>query len=252
MSPAKAPTPCMETLCPNMATRGGRCSSCRSEREVTRRGSARERGYDTRWERRRRRHLESEPWCRVCGIPGKDVDHVIPHRGEGWLFDLEGNLQTLCHRHHTAKTMHEATIPIGIMYPLDLPTPTRPTVLLCGPDIGYDAGQGQTIIDENLGLCYRDGRAEGIKLSGADALEWRNALLHEELRMESPYGGPHNLPLWLIVEAPRTAERAYWSHVMGTEAELLMPVLELLPPEWWAEYNRDHKAEEAMQRRMGG
>lgn len=226
MTPAKAPTPCMEPLCPNLATHGGRCSSCRSEHETTRRGSARERGYDSAWERRRWRHLEIEPWCRVCGLPGKDVDHVIPHRGARWLFDLEGNLQTLCHRHHTRKTMHEATIPIGIMYPLELPEPRRPVRLYCGPEVGARRG---FVID-------------GTKLTD----ERRNELLEEGL------GGELCSELTVMLAAPRTAERAFWSHVLGTEARLVLPEDEGDPAWWWAEYNRDHKAEEAMQRRAGG
>ena len=60
--------------------------------------------------------------------------------------------------------------------------------------------------------------------------------------------------LVLIIPAPRTAERAFWSHVMDCEAEREMSldtVMEGYPPEWWADYNLDQRAEEAIARRGG-
>ncbi len=33
--------------------------------------------------------------------PGNTVDHKTPHRGDVGLFFNEGNLQTLCHSHHS-------------------------------------------------------------------------------------------------------------------------------------------------------
>ncbi len=171
---------------------------------------------------------------------------MIPHRGERWLFDLEGNLQTLCKRHHTAKTMHESTIPIGIMYPLELPTPTRRTALICGPDVAYSCNPDVTVIDWNLqGITREGGPFDGLFVAGG-SLDLRNQLLEDELARST------DVALWLVVPAPRTAERAFWSHVMGTEAQLLMPVIEGVPPEWWTEYTLDQRAEEAMQRRRGG
>ena len=32
---------------------------------------------------------------------GNTVDHKVPHRGDSTLFFNEGNLQTLCHSHHS-------------------------------------------------------------------------------------------------------------------------------------------------------
>ncbi|KKK92887.1 hypothetical protein LCGC14_2698380, partial [marine sediment metagenome] len=59
--------------------------------------------------------------------------------------------------------------------------------------------------------------------------------------------------LVLIVPAPRTAERAFWSVVMDCEAELVLPIeraIEGHPREWWDSYMLDQRAEEAMARRL--
>ena len=197
------------------------------------RGSARDRGYDRRWERRRRRHLESEPFCRICRQPGNHVDHVIPHRDVRWLFDLEGNLQTLCASHHTKKTARERTIPIAMVYPLDLPEPphARPTRLKCGPAL-----EGSHIEDDD---------AELLEVYGDNTDLWaRNASLRSALVMVT------DVPLLLTIGAPRTAERAFWSHVLDCPAELVIPETEGGPKEWWADYNLDQRAEEAMARRQ--
>lgn len=64
--------------------------------------SARQRGYDSRWERIRAAHLREEPYCRICGDVGSNVDHIIP-RARGGTNDPQ-NLQTLCASCHSAKT----------------------------------------------------------------------------------------------------------------------------------------------------
>lgn len=170
---------------------------------------------------------------------------MIPHRGEEWLFWMREGWQTLCSPDHSTKTAYERRIPIGMMYPRDLPGTDREVVLLCGPDIGYTPPTTGAVIDENLGLHYRDAVASGIRLEDPVAhLEWRNAALQEELEKDRHAG-----PLWFVTPAPRTAERAYWSTVLHADPKLFKPAIELLPVWWWEQYNRDQKAEEAMRRR---
>lgn len=242
MSPEHAPTPCIEAGCFNLVygAKGGRCPQCELlERPATparkARGSPRERGYDARWERRRRRHLAIEPTCRTCanGSLGREVDHVIPHRGAKWLFDLVGNLQTLCKHHHTKKTNAERITPIAALYPLDLPQPphARPTRLICGPtqDVSGTHPSGLSVI-------YGDG----------GDLDLRNRQLRHCLNQVS------NSPLWLAIGAPRTAERAFWAHVMDTGAELELQIDDVMdggPSKWWDDFMIDQGAEESMENR---
>lgn len=69
------------------------------------RGSARERGYDSRWDKARRTFLSRHPLCVMCEREGRVtaatvVDHIIPHRGDQKLFWDTGNWQSLCKPHH--------------------------------------------------------------------------------------------------------------------------------------------------------
>lgn len=59
------------------------------------------------WKRLRAGQLAAEPFCRRCGARGTEVDHIIPHRGDLARFLDAGNLQTLCHRCHSRKTLAE-------------------------------------------------------------------------------------------------------------------------------------------------
>ncbi|WP_338147037.1 HNH endonuclease signature motif containing protein [Vermiculatibacterium agrestimuris] len=65
-----------------------------------------------RWKSMRYAQLLNEPFCRECAKRGErvratDVDHIRPHRGDPALFYDTGNLQSLCHRCHSAKTRKE-------------------------------------------------------------------------------------------------------------------------------------------------
>ena len=69
------------------------------------------------WQQRRTDQLLAEPFCRECARQGirtyaTDADHVVPHRGNVELF-LHGELQSLCHAHHSAKTMAENAASFG-------------------------------------------------------------------------------------------------------------------------------------------
>ena len=64
------------------------------------------------WQRLRGEQLLREPWCRSCAASGlrvraTEVDHIRPHRGDRALFSDPDNLQSLCHRCHSRKTMAE-------------------------------------------------------------------------------------------------------------------------------------------------
>ena len=70
------------------------------------RGTARQRGYDSRWDKARRTHLAQYPWCQACAKAGRRaqaiiVDHIIPHRGVASLFWDRRNWQSLCSSCHS-------------------------------------------------------------------------------------------------------------------------------------------------------
>lgn len=80
--------------------------SCRSPKEQDfRRGTARERGYDSDWEKVRKAHLRLEPLCRECMFNGIRraadlVNHNIPVRARPDLRLDRKNLSSQCKGHH--------------------------------------------------------------------------------------------------------------------------------------------------------
>lgn len=79
----------------------------RRARHDQHRPSARERGYDTAWDKARAAFLAAHPWCYGCGQKATTVDHVIPHRGDHRLFWDKSNWQPLCNRCHNSHKQRE-------------------------------------------------------------------------------------------------------------------------------------------------
>lgn len=70
-----------------------------------RRGSARDRGYNVRWEKARKTFLARAPLCLGCQAVGRVeaaaiVDHVVPHGGDSERFWDTGLWQGCCKWHH--------------------------------------------------------------------------------------------------------------------------------------------------------
>ena len=90
----------------------GSCEECRKKamrQQVRWRAPAHKRGYDHRWRKARKEHLQREPICRLClgsgrTTAGSVVDHITPHRGDQQLFWDRTNWQTLCVTCHCRKT----------------------------------------------------------------------------------------------------------------------------------------------------
>ena len=107
--PSKPLRPCRVAGCPRPAVLGSRCH--KHARQLKReydadRPNAAQRGYDVKWRRIRAQFLRHHPLCVECGAPATDVDHIVPI-AEGGSHKWE-NLQALCHRHHSGKTMRES------------------------------------------------------------------------------------------------------------------------------------------------
>lgn len=72
-----------------------------------RRGSARDRGYNVRWEKARKTFLARAPLCLGCEAVGRVepaavVDHVVPHEGDTARFWDTARWQGCCKWHHDA------------------------------------------------------------------------------------------------------------------------------------------------------
>lgn len=101
----------------------GDCAACSAKRKAAmaarmkavdeRRGSASSRGYGRSWQKLRAQFLAEHPYCAACERDGRSVvasvvDHIEPHKGDRDKFWREDNLQPLCARCHSVKTLEEA------------------------------------------------------------------------------------------------------------------------------------------------
>lgn len=98
---------CSVVGCPELTT-GGQCTEHRRQADA-RRGSARERGYDARWERKRRRYLARHPICVLCGGQATVADHHPESRRDLVAMgvpdpDADDRLRPLCTPCHNAET----------------------------------------------------------------------------------------------------------------------------------------------------
>lgn len=78
----------------------------RKARHDAHRPSARQRGYDSKWQKAREEFLslpENQLCACGCGRKADTVDHVIPHRGDMKLFWDRKNWQALNHKCHSSR-----------------------------------------------------------------------------------------------------------------------------------------------------
>lgn len=113
--PSKSLTPCNKIGCREL-TRERYCTAHKPEEHKAydeHRGTATERGYNSRWRKARLTYLRQHPLCVHCEREGRvtaatDVDHITPHRGDQELFwDAANNWQPLCKSCHSRKTATE-------------------------------------------------------------------------------------------------------------------------------------------------
>jgi 5-methylcytosine-specific restriction protein A len=100
---------CNEPGCHELST-GSKCElHHKQQRKQTdsKRPNARARGYDNRWQRTRAAYLKAFPYCQSaegCIRPAVDVHHIDGLGPSGPLGHSWGNLQGLCHSHHSKLT----------------------------------------------------------------------------------------------------------------------------------------------------
>jgi 5-methylcytosine-specific restriction protein A len=103
--------------CRNLVSRGdkGRCPEHRKAYNLSvdrNRGTATQRGYDSRWAKFRAWYLRRNPLCACgCGHAAVEIHHLIPIKGsDDPLFYDESNLVGLtksCHSRETMRMLNE-------------------------------------------------------------------------------------------------------------------------------------------------
>lgn len=80
------------------------CQRERRARNDHNRPTARQRGYDSRWQAAAKQFLIEHPFCACgCGRRSDVVDHIIPHRGDQRLFWDRKNWQPLAATCHNSR-----------------------------------------------------------------------------------------------------------------------------------------------------
>lgn len=99
--------------CGKVIPAGQRCT-CQAQRDKERkarfdqtRPSARQRGYDSKWDRERGVYLAVHRTCVKCPNPATVVDHIVPHKGDMKLFWDRKNWQALCASCHSSRKQRE-------------------------------------------------------------------------------------------------------------------------------------------------
>jgi len=119
---ATAPNrPCLYAGCRSYASEHSYCVQHQGKRRVAdvARGTAAQRGYDSKWQRARLEFLRVNPLCGYCLSAGhvvaaNVVDHITPHKGDNRLMWSRSNWQALCKPCHDRKT---ATVDRGAWAP---------------------------------------------------------------------------------------------------------------------------------------
>ncbi len=103
--PSKPPTPCSKPGCHRTSVRLLCPEHARAYESARRTPGGRY--TDKAWRKLRAEYLRAYPWCVVpdCGASATQVDHKIP-RARGGSDDWS-NLQGMCHKHHSSKTVRE-------------------------------------------------------------------------------------------------------------------------------------------------
>lgn len=81
----------MATMPPRFRPSGQAPRVAQNREADRRRGSARERGYSSKWDKASAGHIANDPLCRYCALidvvePATLTDHLYPHRGDQALF----------------------------------------------------------------------------------------------------------------------------------------------------------------------
>ena len=115
--PYKPKTPCKHPGCANLVDSKQRFCDVHKPLHPEAIRSATKRGYNYKWNVRRKQYLAKHPLCVECQRQGKltpatVVVHIVPHRGRQDLMWDENNWQSLCKPCHDKKTGREDSMPV--------------------------------------------------------------------------------------------------------------------------------------------
>lgn len=199
----------------------------RNARAERNRPTARQRGYDTRWDKARAGYLKSHPRCAKCGSGATVVDHIEPHRGDQSLFWEKENWQALCTScHSSAKQSAEKRGGNLLAHPF-LRRSRVPVTLVCGPPgsgkstyVRRYKQEGDLVIDLDLIKARIFGTTSHQAPQNSEAT--RVALVERNRILSSLADDRTHRHVWFIIGAPETVEREVWKRKLGAARLVVM------------------------------
>jgi len=120
--------PCLSCGAPSERTRCGGCQPAEQRRLDARRGSFRQRGYDSAWDRLSRRARRLQPFCGDCG----SREHLTVHHLQ-WPATRLAHVEVLCSPCNNRRGPRGDTL----NQTYDVPT-SQPSTRLLLPEEGHD------------------------------------------------------------------------------------------------------------------
>lgn len=210
-----------------------------------RRGTARERGYSTEWDKFAKGFLKSHPLCFYCSVQGRVtaselVDHIVPHRGDPDRFwppddaDWSDFFAACCRECHdgakqraertadrTGKDVRAVLARWGLLpegWPgsdPDMPIRSAGATVITGPPaVGktFTADQLQKVDGGRIYDLDVISEDLGLPRYGRTQAEAMRAVQERDIRLQSHSPSAR---LILIVSAPTVRERLYWQNRLG-------------------------------------
>lgn len=197
-----------------------------------------------RWRRIRHAKLMREPLCRHCkheGViaPANEVDHIDGDSGN----NLDSNLQSLCKRHHSRKTMQEGGR--AAYYPEWMPKPNCRLVVVWGPPAAGKSTYCRERMQDGDILIDWDEIVREIAGHGRHAWTQREADMttrERNRRIAELHEAPSQITAWIPTGAPKASNRQWWES-LGAEMVALTPSRDVLVKRVMADPERAAQAD---------
>lgn len=181
------------------------------------------------WRRIRHAQLLREPLCRHCQregtiAPANEVDHIDGDSAN----NLDANLQSLCKRHHSRKTMQEGGR--ASYYPGWMPKPNCRLVVVWGPPAAGKSTYCKRSMKDGDILIDWDDIVREIAGHGRHAWTQREAAMttrERNRRIAELRDAPAHVTAWIPTGAPTKRNRAWWES-LGAEMIAVTPGKETL------------------------